>query len=180
MRHKKEKLPREKRNFALVSPPFPLFLLFFDMTPLNLPPVTLKTQTSGAQTSVFDFLRRRYVRLTPEEWVRQHFTHFLVTHKHYPQGLLANEVTVMVGGVARRCDTVLYHRQGGSPRVIIDYKAPSVPITAATFRQACSYNSVLKADYIFVSNGLTHYCCRIDYRAFRVEYLNEIPDYDAL
>ena len=106
MRHKKEKLPREKRNFALVSPPFPLFLLFFDMTPLNLPPVTLKTQASGAQTSVFDFLRRRYVRLTPEEWVRQHFTHFLVTHKHYPQGLLANEVTVMVGGVATPCSII--------------------------------------------------------------------------
>ena len=150
------------------------------MISLNLPSYKINVAERGGRRMIYDFLRRRYVALTPEEWVRQHFTHFLVTHKHYPQGLLANEVTVMVGGVARRCDTVLYHRQGGSPRVIIEYKAPSVPITAATFRQACSYNSVLKADYIFVSNGLTHYCCRIDYRAFRVEYLNEIPDYDAL
>ena len=150
------------------------------MISLNLPSYKINVAERGGRRMIYDFLRRRYVALTPEEWVRQHFTHFLVTHKHYPQGLLANEVTVMVGGVARRCDTVLYHRQGGSPRIIIEYKAPSVPITAATFRQACSYNSVLKADYIFVSNGLTHYCCRIDYRAFRVEYLNEIPDYDAL
>ena len=150
------------------------------MTPLNLPPVTLKTQTSGAQTSVFDFLRRRYVRLTPEEWVRQHFTHFLVEHRHYPAALLGNEITVQLNGVARRCDSVLYSRDGGRPRMIVEYKAPDVPVTQAVFTQISAYNSVLRADYLVVSNGLAHYCCRMDYERQKAEFLPEIPFYEEL
>ena len=150
------------------------------MTPLNLPPVTLKTQTSGAQTSVFDFLRRRYVRLTPEEWVRQHFTHFLVEHRHYPAALLGNEITVQLNGVARRCDSVLYSRDGGRPRMIVEYKAPEVPVTQAVFTQISAYNSVLRADYLVVSNGLAHYCCRMDYERQKAEFLPEIPFYEEL
>lgn len=147
------------------------------MTPLNLPPFNLRTTQNNGQTAIYDFLRRRYVRLTPEEWVRQHFTHYLVEHKHYPAGRLANEVTVMVGGVARRCDSVLYHKEGGRPQVIIEYKAPVIAITQAVFQQIYSYNSVLRADYLIVSNGLTHYCCHVNYEEMKVEYLPEIPDF---
>ena len=150
------------------------------MIPLNLPSFNIKTKVQGGRTLVFDFLRRRYVTLTPEEWVRQHFVHFLVEHKGYPAALLGNEVGLKVGGVSRRCDSVLYHRDGGRPRAIVEYKAPSVPITQQVFTQIASYNSVLRADYLFVTNGINHYCCHIDYEAGNVEYLREIPAYPEL
>ena len=150
------------------------------MIPLNLPSFNIKTKVQGGRTLVFDFLRRRYVTLTPEEWVRQHFVHFLVEHKGYPAALLGNEVGLKVGGVSRRCDSVLYHRDGGRPRAIVEYKAPSVPITQQVFTQIASYNSVLRADYLFVTNGINHYCCHIDYEAGNVEYLREIPAYSEL
>lgn len=150
------------------------------MISLNLPSFEIKTQEIGGRTSIFDFLRRRFVALTPEEWVRQHFTHFLVFHLGYPRELLANEVGLNVGGVMRRCDSVLYHREGGRPRVIIEYKAPSTAITQRVFTQIASYNSVLRADYLMVSNGLSHYCCRMDYAAGSVVFLKDIPAYDEL
>ena len=95
------------------------------MIPLNLPSFNIKTKVQGGRTLVFDFLRRRYVTLTPEEWVRQHFVHFLVEHKGYPAALLGNEVGLKVGGVSRRCDSVLYNRDGGRPRAIVEYKDTS-------------------------------------------------------
>lgn len=151
------------------------------MQALNLPPYPVQTRPdSSGSVGIFDFLRRRYVRLTPEEWVRQHFTHFLVEHKGYPAALLANEVTIEVGGATHRCDSVLYHRVGGTPRLIIEYKAPTIAITQSVFQQIYAYNSVLRATYLIVSNGLTHYCCRVDYAQRRVEYLTDIPAYDQL
>lgn len=147
---------------------------------LNLPSVSLKTKASGTHMLVFDFLRRRYVTLTPEEWVRQHFVHFLVERKGYPAALLANEVSLSVGGAARRCDTVLYRREGGLPRLVVEYKAPHVAITEKVFTQISSYNSVLRADYMIVTNGMSHYCCRMDYRRCSSVFLPDIPDFRAL
>jgi hypothetical protein len=85
-----------------------------------------------------------------------------------------------VGGVSRRCDTVLYAREGGVPRLIVEYKAPQVTITESVFTQVQSYNSVLRADYLIVSNGIQHFCCRIDYVMHRVQFLPEIPRYEDL
>ncbi len=150
------------------------------MIPINLPSFPIKSRVENGQTYVFDFLRSRYVRLTPEEWVRQHFTHYLVNYKGYPAALLGNEVSLLVGGVSRRCDSVLYHKMGGRPRVVIEYKAPHVSITQSVFQQIYSYNSVLHADYLIVSNGLKHYCCHVDYVNMRVDYLPEIPSYQDL
>ena len=150
------------------------------MDRLNLPPITPKLAQKNGQQAIFDFLRQRYIRLTPEEWVRQHFTHYLVEDKGYPQALLGNEVTIQVGGVARRCDSVLYRKEGGTPRLIIEYKAPSVAITQKVFQQIYSYNSVLKADYLIVSNGLVHYCCFVDYKQLTVRFLPDIPSYAEL
>ena len=132
------------------------------MISLNLPSYKINVAERGGRRMIYDFLRRRYVALTPEEWVRQHFTHFLVEHRHYPAALLGNEITVQLNGVARRCDSVLYSRDGGRPRMIVEYKAPEVPVTQAVFTQISAYNSVLRADYLVVSNGLAHYCCRMD------------------
>lgn len=151
------------------------------MISLNLPNFNIKLrQRDDGQTEILDFLRQRYIRLTPEEWVRQHFTHFLVEHKHYPAGLLGNEVSLNVNGVERRCDSVLFNREGGNPRMIIEYKAPSVRITQKVFTQINSYNSVLHADYLIVSNGLDHYICRINYSDLSIHFLPEIPDYAEL
>ena len=150
------------------------------MISLNLPPAEIKTRQERGGTQVFDFLRRRYVRLTPEEWVRQQFTHFLVDHRGYPPQLLANEVSIWLNGVRRRCDTVLYDRNGGRPRVVMEYKAPHVALTQDVFTQICSYNSLLRADYLFVSNGLLHVCCRMDYAASSYAFLPDVPRFDEL
>lgn len=150
------------------------------MSGLNLPPFKIQTQKTEEHTDIYDFLRKRYVRLTPEEWVRQHFTHYLIEHKNYPSALLANEVTIQVNGTSRRCDSILYHKTGGKPRIIIEYKAPSIPITQAVFQQIYSYNSVLHADYLIISNGLTHYCCYINYEDQSIRYLKDIPEYSDL
>ena len=150
------------------------------MQQLNLPPFNIKVAEREGQTTIYDFLRHRYIRLTPEEWLRQHFTHFLVEHKGYPTALLANEVTIDVNGVARRCDSVLYKAAGGMPRMIIEYKAPHIHITQSVFQQIYSYNSVLRADYLIVSNGINHYCCHVDYDNMRVDFLKDIPNYIEL
>ena len=129
---------------------------------------------------IFDDLRQRYVRLTPEEWVRQHFIHYLIERKGYPAALLANEISIKVGNMDRRCDSVLFHRNGGRPRIVMEYKAPHVNITQKVFQQIYAYNSALRADYLFVSNGMQHYGCHIDYERMEVAFLKEIPDFGEL
>ena len=150
------------------------------MISLNLPSYKINVAERGGRRMIYDFLRRRYVALTPEEWVRQHFTHFLVEHRHYPAALLGNEITVQLNGVARRCDSVLYSRDGGRPRMIVEYKASDVPVTQAVFTQISAYNSVQRADYPVASNGLEHYCCRMEYAQNKAEFLPEIPFYEDL
>lgn len=149
------------------------------MFSLNLPEFQVKIAVTDGKKMVFDPLRRKYVALTPEEWVRQHFVHFLIQHKGYPSGLLANEVQLTLNGTRKRCDTVLYDRTR-TPRMIIEYKAPTVPITRQVFDQITRYNIVLKVDYLIVSNGLEHYCCKVDYERFCCNFLKEIPDYAML
>ena len=149
------------------------------MFSLNLPDFQVKIAVTDGKKMIFDPLRRKYVALTPEEWVRQHFVHFLIQHKGYPSGLLANEVQLTLNGTRKRCDTVLYDRTR-TPRMIIEYKAPSVPITRQVFDQITRYNIALKVDYLIVSNGLEHYCCKVDYERFCCNFLKEIPDYTIL
>ena len=146
---------------------------------LNLPDYEIKIKEKDGRPHIFDFLRRRFVALTPEEWVRQHFVHFLLMYKGYPQALMANEVQVQLNGTKKRCDTVLYRRDL-TARMIVEYKAPDVEITQKVFDQITRYNMVLKVDYLIVSNGLSHYCCRMDYERNSYTFLQDIPDYDNL
>ncbi|GHS99192.1 hypothetical protein FACS189421_09180 [Bacteroidia bacterium] len=148
------------------------------MSGLNLPPVDLKIKKQENKDYVFDCLRKQYVRLTPEEWVRQHFIRYLIEYKNYPKGLLANEVCITLGNLNRRCDTVLYD-SFLQPQMIIEYKAPSVPVGQKTFDQIVRYNSSLKVPWLIVSNGIQHYCCRIDETGETV-FLKEIPDYKLI
>ena len=146
---------------------------------LNLPQYEIKISEKGGKRTIFDFLRRKYVALTPEEWVRQHFTHYLTMQKGYPKGLLANEVELHVGEKRLRCDTVLYNKQG-QPQMIIEYKAPNIQIQQKTFDQISVYNLLLHVDYLIVSNGLEHYCCKMDYDSQKYLFLKDIPDYQNL
>ena len=149
------------------------------MHQLNLPAYDIKLGESGGRRTIFDFLRRKHVALTPEEWIRQHFTHFLVEQKGYPRGLMANEVELRIGDKRLRCDTILYH-QTMQPRMIVEYKAPTIQLQQKTFDQISAYNLLLHVDYLVVSNGLQHFCCRMDYAARCYHFLPDIPDYQAL
>ena len=149
------------------------------MIQLTLPPYQIRVKETHGRKQIFDILRRKYVALTPEEWVRQHFVHFLINHKGYPATLLANEVKLNVGDKKLRADTVLYSRQL-KPQVIIEYKAPQIEITQKVFDQIMVYNMLLHVDYLIVSNGIKHYCCKIDYNNQKYLYLEDIPNYDII
>lgn len=149
------------------------------MFALNLPQYAIKVTKRNGKTFIFDELRKKHIALTPEEWVRQHFVHFLLEHKGYPIGLIANEVSLNLNGTDKRCDSVVYDRQM-RPRMIIEYKAPHINITQKVFNQISRYNMVLHVDYLIVSNGMQHYCCRMDYPSNSYRFLKEIPDYQEL
>lgn len=148
---------------------------------LNLPPREIELRRNARGTiEVYDPLRHRWLMLTPEEWVRQHFVAHLVCDHGYPPSLMANEVSVNLNGLRRRCDSVVWNRADGSPLMIIEYKAPGIELTRKVFDQIVRYNMVLRAPYLIVSNGLTHYCCAVDREAGTYAFLPEIPDYSSL
>lgn len=149
------------------------------MLDLNLPSFRINVKKKGDRLQVFDPIRQRYVALTPEEWVRQHFINYLIAEKNYPKNLIANETEINLNSLRRRCDTVI-HSNELTPLLIIEYKAPDVKITQAVFDQIARYNIVLKVKYLIVSNGIQHFCCKIDYENQKFSYLQEIPDYKDL
>lgn len=149
------------------------------MLSLNLPAYETKIAESEGKQQIFDILRKSYVALTPEEWVRQHFIHYLINSKNYPAQLMGNEVPITLNGTKRRCDTVVYDKTL-TPRMIIEYKAPDVRITKEVFAQISRYNLILKVDYLIVSNGIQHYCCKMDYDNNCFVFLCEIPEYERI
>ena len=149
------------------------------MYELNLPKYGIKIANENGHLTIFDVLRRKYVALTPEDWVRQHFVHYLIGHKGYPQTLMANEIQLAIGNKKLRCDSVLYDRSL-KPRMIIEYKAPTVNITQKVFDQITVYNMLLHVDYLVVSNGIKHYCCQMDYDNQKYLFLEDIPDYQEI
>ena len=151
----------------------------YKFSELNLPPYPAKIREQGGRYEIYDILRNKYVSLTPEEWVRQHFVHYLTNHKGYPSTLFANEVNLTLNGMQRRCDTVLYDRSLRA-RMIIEYKRPDVSISQKVFDQICRYNIVMQVDYLIVSNGMEHYCCKMDYANQSYDFLKDIPEYNLL
>lgn len=149
------------------------------MKTLNLPKTEFKIISRGEKLNIFDILRRRYVTLTPEEWVRQHFIHFLIEYKGYPAARMGNEISLDLNGTQKRCDSVLYDKEA-RPIMIIEYKAPHIPITQETFQQISRYNMKLHVPWLIVSNGMEHYCCQVDYEKGEYHFLSDIPQYDAL
>lgn len=141
---------------------------------LNLPPVQLDIREDAGRIQVMDPLRRKFVALTPEEYVRQHFTAFLADTLGYPRGLMANEVSLTLNGMRRRCDTLVSDRSG-KPLMVVEYKAPSVAVTQEVFDQIARYNIVIGARYLTVSNGLLHFCCRFSVGGY--SFLPSIPEF---
>jgi len=146
------------------------------MLQLNLPPYNFRIKKENEKFFIFDAQRKRYVSLTPEEWVRQHFIRFLVEEKKYPAAYLAIEKQLTMNGMKKRCDAILYNELA-QPVMIIEFKAPNVPITQQTFDQVAVYNTKLKVDYFMISNGLEHYCCRVNTENSNYEFFSEIPTY---
>lgn len=146
---------------------------------LNLPSYEFRVLKNGDDISIYDRLRKKFVALTPEENVRQHFVEYLIRERLFPAGLMNNEIAIMQNGIKRRCDTVIFDRTG-EPLMIVEYKAPHVKITQEVFNQIYRYNLVLKVKYLVVTNGMVNYCCKIDYEARSCQFLSNIPMYDTL
>ncbi len=146
---------------------------------LNLPQCELRIKEQDGKAYVYDELRKRYVRLTPEEWVRQHFVHFLIGQLAYPEELIANEQQVKVGGDNLRADTVVYDRMI-KPLMILEYKAPNITLGQQTIEQVLRYNFTLKVPCLVISNGLEHYAYRLNYDDLSYDVLESFPSYQEL
>ena len=149
------------------------------MQQLNFPSYDFSVRRDGESLQIFDSWRRRFVRLTPEEWVRQHMLRFLVDELGYPSGLLAVEYSIDVNGMRKRCDAVLFDTERRA-RLIVELKAPHVRLTQRVFDQVAVYNHRLGVDYFILSNGLEHYACRVDRQTGRYLFFPSLPDYSQL
>jgi hypothetical protein len=146
---------------------------------LNLPQYSFKITGNEGAEMIFDPIRRKYVRLTPEEWVRQNFIQYLVMEGKYPSGLLGVEVLFRMNKLKRRVD-ILVHDRMGRPVLIVECKAADVKIDEHVFDQIVSYNMGLRVPYIVVTNGIEHYACRVYPEEKRYEFLYVIPLYEDL
>lgn len=149
------------------------------MIELNLPKYPVRLTRRDGKPYIYDELRRKFVRLTPEEWVRQHFVHFLLDEGGYPQQLMQNEVALQLGATTKRCDTLLYDR-ALRPQMILEYKAPHIPLSETVLQQIVRYNYVLRVPYLVLSNGIEHLVCQIDYEAMSYTFLPQFPAYSEL
>ena len=149
------------------------------MQELNIPTYPIKIRKSGDKKEVFDTIRKKYVALTPEEEVRQRFILYLIHEKNYPASLISVEKGLKVNQMYKRFDAVVSDRKG-FPAVLIEFKSPKIAITQKVFEQIAAYNLRLKVTYLIVSNGLKHYCCRIDHNTGAIVFLEDIPEYGDL
>lgn len=149
------------------------------MIQLNLPPFPARLEQRQGKPYVWDEWRNKMVRLTPEEWVRQHLMHYLVEHLGYPKQLLGKEIGLKVGTMSKRADALLYDRQL-RPQMLIECKAPEVRLSDEVLMQAIRYNMALSVPYLLLSNGLEHVVYHIDYTEQSYHNLSEIPNYRQL
>ena len=146
------------------------------MQKLNLPTYNFKLKSSENKTLIFDNLRKKYLVLTPEEWVRQHYVRFLIDEKKYPTTLIALEKQLTINNRKKRTDILVFNKEG-NPEIIVECKAPSIKITQDTFDQIARYNLKLKANFLVVTNGLEHFYCKLDYEKETYVFLKEISEY---
>lgn len=146
------------------------------MQPLNLPTYKFRIKSNENKFAIFDMIRKKYVVLTPEEWVRQHFIRYLIEEKNYPISLIAVEKKLTINNLTKRTDILVFNTEG-TPEIIVECKAPNVKITQDSFDQIARYNLKLNANYLIVSNGLNHFFCKMDVKNERYVFLENIPDF---
>ncbi len=146
------------------------------MQALNLPAYQFRIKSKENKQFIFDLIRKKYVMLTPEEWVRQHILHFLIFEKGYPKSLIAVEKQLTINTLIKRFDILVFNTKG-LPHLIIECKAPKVKITQDAFDQIARYNLKLNAEYLMVSNGLNHYFCMLDTVHEQYVFLKDLPSY---
>ena len=146
---------------------------------LNLPPYEFRTRVENGKKYIFDPFRSKYLMLTPEENVRQHFARYLMEELSYPATLMMSEHSLTLNKMNKRCDLIVFNRSG-VPLVLVECKAPEVKISQAVFDQVARYNQVFKVSYLMVSNGLKHYCCKIDFATGKIDFLKAMPSYEEL
>jgi len=146
------------------------------MLRLNLPNYDFKMKTEQGSRQIFDPVRKKMVKLDPEEWVRQNLIQFLNKDKNYPISLMAVEKGLTVNKLSKRFDVLCYNNDS-KPLLLVECKAPNIKISQAAFDQISIYNLQFKVPFLLVSNGLEHYCCQLDYEKNSYSFLSEIPDY---
>ncbi len=149
------------------------------MIKLNLPETEMRFCKKDSGTFVFDPFRKKFVKLTPEEWVRQNFLAWLVNYLGYPKGLIAVEAPLKYNSLQKRADAVIYNK-AGSPLMIVECKSAHIEINQDTFSQAASYNFSFRTKYLVLTNGIMHYCCKLDFDNKNYQFLKEIPRYENL
>jgi hypothetical protein len=149
------------------------------MQPLNLPTYSFNIKSQGEREWIFDVFRRGWYQLTPEEWVRQNFARYLCEALDYPESLLLFEQKITHNTLTRRCDIVIYNRQG-KPMILVECKAPEIILNQKTFDQIARYNMVLGVNMLLVTNGLSHFCIQIDPRTATYSFLKDIPSFRSM
>jgi hypothetical protein len=147
------------------------------MQKLNFPKFLFRFKNSENKISIFDEIRKKFVILQPEEWVRQHCVQYLVQNKKYPKSLINVEKELKVNDLKKRYDIVIYN-PNGSIHLIVECKSPKININQNTFDQIARYNLTLNANYLMVTNGINHYYCKMDFEAERYQFLKDIPQYN--
>lgn len=151
-------------------------LVIFEPVPLNLPSYPFKIKQENQVTFIFDEIRKKYLVLTPEEWVRQHVVQYIIMEKGYPRSLIKLEGGLKLNALQKRTDVVVFN-SSGEKILLIECKAPSVKITQQTFDQIARYNIVHKVPLLFVSNGLQHYTCEINFKEQNYQFVENLPSF---
>jgi type I site-specific restriction endonuclease len=146
------------------------------MQKLNFPTYSFRFKNSENKASIFDPIRKKFIILSPEEWVRQHVVLFLIEEKKYPKSLINVEKVLLVNGLKKRYDVVVFN-PNGTIFILIECKAPEVKITQSTFDQIARYNRTLEAEFLMVTNGLKHYFCLMDFENEKYTFLENLPNY---
>lgn len=148
------------------------------MQSLNLPNYKFKIKSKENKLFIFDIIRKKYVSLAPEEWVRQHVIHYLTKSKHYPISLIGVEKKLILNELTKRPDIIVFNSDG-SPHIVVECKAPNIPLKQETFDQIARYNLKLNSNFLMVTNGLQHIYSAIDLQNERYIFLGDIPDYSS-
>ena len=148
------------------------------MQPLRFPSYKFRFKNSENKVAIFDEIRKKFIILTPEEWVRQHVVQFLLEEKKYPKSLINVEKVLKINGLRKRYDVVVFNSDG-SIFILIECKAPEIKITQATFDQIARYNMTMNAQFLMVTNGLNHYFCQMDYENEKYTFLENLPNYNS-